>query len=44
MSGNHWASTYIKDNVINYFNSFGMALFQEKLNLVTSKSANSIPL
>ena len=24
MSGSHWVSTYVKDNVINYFDSFGL--------------------
>ena len=25
MSGSHWVATYVRDNVINYFDSFGMA-------------------
>ena len=29
MSGSHWVATYVKDNVINYFDNFGMAPFQE---------------
>ena len=29
MNGSHWVSTYVKDNVINYFDSFGMPPFQE---------------
>ena len=29
MSGSHWVSTYVKDGVINYFDSFGMPPFQE---------------
>ena len=29
MSGSHWVATYVKDNVINYFDSFGMQPFQE---------------
>ena len=29
MSGSHWIATYVKDNVINYFDSFGMYPFQE---------------
>ena len=32
MSGSHWIATYVKDNVINYFDSFGMVPFQEILN------------
>ena len=29
MNGSHWVATYVKDNVINYFDSFGMPPFQE---------------
>ena len=29
MPGVHWCATYVKDNVINYFDSFGMPPFQE---------------
>ena len=29
MSGSHWVATYMKDNIINYFDSFGMPPFQE---------------
>ena len=32
MSGNHWVATYLKNNVINYFDSFGMPPFQELVN------------
>ena len=32
MSGSHWVATCVKDNVINYFDSFGMPPFQEILN------------
>ena len=32
MSGSHWVSTYVKDNVINYFDSFGLPPFQEIVN------------
>jgi len=32
MSGSHWVTTYVKDNVINYFDSFGMPPFQELIN------------
>ena len=46
MNGSHWISTYVKDNVINYFDSFGMPPLQELVNhakrknltLITSKS------
>ena len=29
MKGVHWVSTYVKNNVINYFDSFGMPPMQE---------------
>ena len=32
MSGSHWVATYVKDNVINCFDSFGMPPFQEILD------------
>ena len=32
MNGSHWISTYAKDNVINYFDSFGLPPFEEMLN------------
>ena len=32
MSGSHWVATYVKDNAINYFDSFGMPPFQEILD------------
>ena len=32
MSGSHWVATFVKDNVINYFDSFGMPPFQELVN------------
>ena len=32
MSESYWVATYVKDNVINYFDSFGMPPFQEILN------------
>ena len=32
MSGTHWTATYVKDGIINYFDSFGMAPFQEIVN------------
>jgi len=38
MSGSHWVTTYVKDNVINYFDSFGMLLLQEMLNHAKRKS------
>ena len=38
MSGSHWVSTYVKDGVINYFDSFGMPQFQEIVNHARSKN------
>jgi len=32
ISGSHWIATYVRDNVINYFDSFGMPPFQEIVN------------
>ena len=32
MSGSHWVATYVKNGVINYFDSFGMPPFQEIVN------------
>ena len=32
MNGGHWVATYVKDKVINYFDSFGMPPFQEIVN------------
>ena len=31
-SGSHWVTTYVKDNIINYFGSFGMPPSQELVN------------
>jgi len=49
MSGSHWVATYVRDNVISYFDSFGMPPFQQivakKKNLtLLHKSTNSKPL
>ena len=38
MSGSHWVTTYVKDNVINYFDSFGMPPFQEMVNHAKRKN------
>ena len=32
MSGSHWVGTYVRDRVINYFDSFGLPPFQELLD------------
>ena len=32
MSVSHWVATYVKNNVINYFDSFGLPPFQEIVN------------
>ena len=37
MKGSHWCATYAKDNVINYFDSFGMMPFQELVDLLESR-------
>ena len=38
MSGSHWVATYVKDNVINYFDSFGMPPFREILDHAKRKN------
>ena len=38
MSGSHWVATYVKDNVINYFDSFGLPPFQEIVNHARRKN------
>ena len=38
MSGSHWVATYVKDKVINYFDSFGMPPFQEIVNHAKKKN------
>ena len=37
LSGSHWVATYVKDNVINYFDSFGMLPFQEMVDHAKKK-------
>ena len=37
MNGSHWCATYAKDNVINYFDSFGMPPFEEMLQHAKKK-------
>ena len=32
MGGSHWVATYVKNSIINYFDSFGMPPFQEIVN------------
>ena len=32
MGGSHWVATYVKNGIINYFDSFGMPPFQEIVN------------
>ena len=32
MNGSHWVATYVKDGVINYFDSFGMPPFRETVH------------
>jgi len=38
MSGSYWVTTYVKDNKINYFDSFGMPPFQELVNHAKRKT------
>ena len=32
MRGSHWVATYVKNGIINYFDSFGMSPFQKLVN------------
>ena len=38
MSGSHWVATYVRDKVINYFDSFGMPPFQEMVDHAEKKN------
>ena len=38
MSGSHWVATYVKDKVLNYFDSFGLPPFQEMVNHARKKN------
>ena len=38
MKGSHWCATYVKNNVINYFDSFGMPPFQELVDHAKRKN------
>ena len=38
MSGSRWVTTYVRDGVINYFDSFGMPPFQEIVNHAEKKN------
>ena len=38
MNGSHWVATYVKDHIINYFDSFGMPPFQELVNHAKRKN------
>ena len=38
MSGSHWVTTYVRDGVINYFDSFGMYPFQEMVDHAKRKN------
>ena len=37
-SGSHWVATYVKNGIINYFDSFGMPPFQEIVNHAKRKN------
>ena len=32
MNGSHWVATFVKNGIVNYFDSFGMPPFQELVN------------
>ena len=38
MSGSHWVATYVKHNVIDYFDIFGMPPFQEIIDHAKKKN------
>ena len=38
MGGSHWVATYVRDNVINYFDSFGLPPFEEMVNHAKRKN------
>ena len=38
MDGSHWVATYVKNGIINYFDSFGMPPFQEIVNHAKTKN------
>ena len=38
LQGSHWVATYVKDNTINYFDSFGLPPFQEIVNHTKKKN------
>ena len=42
MSGSHWVATFVKDRVINYFDSFGLPPFQEIVNHADKKNLTLI--
>ena len=42
MSGSHWVATYVKNGVINYFDSFGLPPFQEIVNHAKKKNLTLI--
>ena len=39
MSGSHWVATYVKNKVINCFDSFGMPPFQEMADHTKKKTS-----
>ena len=42
MNGSHWIATYVEDNVINYFDSFGSPPFQEIVDHAKKKNLTLI--
>jgi len=43
MNGSHWIATYARNIVINYFDSFGMPLFQEMINHAKKLNLTLLP-
>ena len=39
MGGSHWVATYVKNGIINYFDSFGMPPFQEIVDHARKKNS-----
>jgi len=38
MDGSHWIATYVRDNVINYFDSYGKLPFEEMVEHAKKKN------
>ena len=42
MNGSHWVATFVKNGIVNYFDSFGMPPFQELVDHAKKKEINFI--